>query len=218
MNEDTKNQLVSLNRKVDNYVDSRYSNLGGVIRNKISDYLKVGLSIEFNESKRAALDKSIIEIRSKLSRNPDSQITMERLQSEIDHYKELYELFASHSQYAVIDQSAKQVEAEAKYRIVRPASLPFEPESPNQKKLFILGFILGIVIGSGAILLIEILDNSYKKVEDVEESLNIKVLGTIPRMDLPFTSTFKTNIPVIAGAVIIFLLSGAIVYFKFFRG
>jgi capsular polysaccharide biosynthesis protein len=43
-----------------------------------------------------------------------------------------------------------------------------------------LGAVLGMIIGSAAALLVEMLDNSFKKVEEVEQFLGVPVLATIP--------------------------------------
>ena len=71
-------------------------------------------------------------------------------------------------------------EAQSKYRIMEPASVPLYPVKPNRMKIGMLGLLLGIVIGGGAALLAELLDNSFKKVEDIEQILNLPVLATIP--------------------------------------
>ena len=46
-----------------------------------------------------------------------------------------------------------------------------------------MGIMLGIALGVGAALLFELMDNSFKKVEDVEETLGLKVIGITPKVD-----------------------------------
>jgi capsular polysaccharide biosynthesis protein len=69
----------------------------------------------------------------------------------------------------------------SKYRIVEPAKLPSGPYKPNRKKIALMGVLLGFVIGGAAALLVELLDNSFKKVEDVEDVLGLPVLGVTPK-------------------------------------
>jgi uncharacterized protein involved in exopolysaccharide biosynthesis len=140
---------------------------------------------------------------------------MQRLQSEVDNYKKFYDLFVSHSQNAAINQSAKQVEAKAKYTIIKPASLPLSPESPKRARIFGMGILLGLALGFGAIIIVEMLDNSFKKIEDLTAYLGVPVLGTIPRMDLPYSSPAKKRMPIIVGAGIGFLLIVLIVFLNF---
>ncbi|MEE9554446.1 MAG: Wzz/FepE/Etk N-terminal domain-containing protein [candidate division Zixibacteria bacterium] len=218
LNEEARLLLGATNAKITDHVNERFEGLSVGMRETIAGYLITLLEIDFNREKKTTLDKSIIEIKKRLSRNPDTEITMQRLQSEIDNYRTIYELFVSRAQYAAIHQSAKKVEAEAKYLITKPASLPLGPESPNRKKLVLMGLILGLVLGVGAILLIEMLDNSFKKVEEVEQFLGVNVIGTIPHIDLPFGSSMKKRIPAMVGAGISFLLILLILFLNFKLG
>jgi len=218
LNEEARVLLDEINQKIDNNIDSRFSDKTPQVRHTISDYLNAQIEIDFNRTKKTTLDQSIIEIRNRLSKNPDTEITMQRLQSEIDNYRTLYELFVSRAQYAAINQSAKKVEAEAKYIITKPASLPLSPQSPNKPRLLMIGVILGLALGMAAILIVEILDNSFKKVEDVEKYLGLQVIGTVPRLDLPYDSKFKKKIPVIVGAGVSFILILLIIFLNFKTG
>jgi uncharacterized protein involved in exopolysaccharide biosynthesis len=206
LNEEARNLLTDLNDRIRSYVADNYVDRSVSTRDLISRYLIGALTVEFNLAKRKTLDQSIVQIKSRLSNNPDSEVTLDRLQSEVDNYKTLYELFVRHSQFAAIDQSAMKVEAEARYAIIKPASLPLTPESPNKRRLFLMGIALGLVLGASIIILLEILDNSFRKVEDLEQAMGVRVLGTIPRIRLPYSTGIKRKIPYIIGVSVSFML------------
>lgn len=214
LNEEAKNTLTDLNGKIKDYVEQEYSDKPPAIRDAIGKFLIGNLAIEFNSSKRKTLNQSIVAIKSRLSNNPDSEVTLSRLQSEIDNYKTLYDLFVQHSQFAAIDQSARKIEAEAKYVVVKPASMPLGPQSPDKIKLLLMGIIAGLTFGAGIVIILEILDNSFKKIEEVESFSGLKVLGTIPRLDLPFGSGIKRKIPYIIGAGVSFMLVVWIIFLR----
>lgn len=214
LNEESKNILINLNNRIDAYVESEYSDESPAVRETIGKFISGNLAIEFNRSKRKTLNQSIVKIKTRLSDNPDSEVTLNRLQSEIDNYRTLYDLFVQHSQFAAIDQSARKIEAEAKYVVIKPASLPLGPQSPNKRKLLLMGIIVGLTFGAGIIILFEILDSSFKKIEDIEGYTGMKVLGTIPRLQLPFGSRIKGKVPYIIGASISFVL---VVWILFLR-
>jgi hypothetical protein len=46
----------------------------------------------------------------------------------------------------------------------------------------LLAFLAGPLLGFGAIILAEYLDNSLRTVEEIEHELGLPVLGTIPRL------------------------------------
>ena len=59
----------------------------------------------------------------------------------------------------------------------RPAE---QPSSPNVKRNLLLGFVAGLIVSIGLVLLLEILDERIKRPEDIEEKMNIALLGVVP--------------------------------------
>jgi uncharacterized protein involved in exopolysaccharide biosynthesis len=218
LNQEAKDISVSIKGEIEDYVDRAFSSLPDYGQTDLSRYLMLGVDIEFMQTKSAAMGKSIGKIKSRLSKNPDVEVTLDRLQSEVDRYRELYNLFVQHSQYAAIDQSAKKIEAESKFMIVQPAELPLEPVSPSRVKMLILGVILGIVIGGGIIIILIMLDDSFKNIEDIEGFLGLPVLATIPLLATPYTAKKKERGFVYIGMAISALLMAAIIFMKFKNG
>jgi polysaccharide chain length determinant protein (PEP-CTERM system associated) len=68
------------------------------------------------------------------------------------------------------------------FRIVDHAQLPEKPINADMKKLFVLFIGAGLGIGGGIIFLLEYLDTSFRKPEDLESLLELPVLCTVPRL------------------------------------
>jgi uncharacterized protein involved in exopolysaccharide biosynthesis len=218
LNQEAKNLLAKIEEQIQSHVSAAYSSNPISLRGYIARYVVLGVNIDFLSSKKTALERSVGHIKSRLSRDPDMEVTLHRLQSEVTRYRDLFNLFMQHSQYAAIDQSAKKVEAQSKYMIVQPASVPLSPISPNRKNMALLGLVLGIALGVSVIVLMELLDDSYKTVEQVQESLNILVLATIPRIDTPYTLKKKDRGFIYAGAVVCVILVAAILIMRIRNG
>ena len=62
----------------------------------------------------------------------------------------------------------------------RPAT---SPSSPNIRRNTMIGFLAGAVVMIVAVLLIELLDTRVKRPEDVEDVLQIALLGVVPNLD-----------------------------------
>lgn len=58
--------------------------------------------------------------------------------------------------------------------------LPTAPSGPNRLLYVAIGFILGGIIGVGIIFIFEFLDKTIKTSKDMEQKLNLRVLGIIP--------------------------------------
>jgi capsular polysaccharide biosynthesis protein len=50
-------------------------------------------------------------------------------------------------------------------------------------KIIMMGIMLGLVVGGAATMLVELLDKSFKKVEDIEHYLDLTVLGVTPEIE-----------------------------------
>ena len=64
--------------------------------------------------------------------------------------------------------------------VIDKAELPRAPVSPSLPRNLFLAFALGVAAATGAVWLIELLDDTFKTVEDLEQRLRLPVLGVIP--------------------------------------
>ena len=62
----------------------------------------------------------------------------------------------------------------------RPAT---SPSSPNIRRNTMVGFLAGAVVMVVAVLLVELLDTRVKRPEDIEDVLQIALLGVVPNLD-----------------------------------
>ena len=65
-------------------------------------------------------------------------------------------------------------------RLLDPALVPKAPIRPNRPFNIMLGMVIGLVFGIGLVLLLEVLDNTVKSQEDVEQGLGLPLLGILP--------------------------------------
>lgn len=65
-------------------------------------------------------------------------------------------------------------------QVIDKAELPMYPVSPNKRMNYMVGIILGLVLGVGLVFLIEFLDDTIKTPEDVQKYTGLSVIGTIP--------------------------------------
>lgn len=122
-------------------------------------------------------------LRDRISRLPQYEVQLRNLDNDIVSARQVYEAFKNQVTGSEISQSLVRDEFESKYRVLEPAAVPLSPYKPNKKKITALGFVLGIAIGGAAMFLMELVDKSFRKVEDVEEFIGVPVLATIPKID-----------------------------------
>jgi len=98
------------------------------------------------------------------------------LQREVDTNRQLYDMFFTRLKET--DQ-AKGLETVSS-RIIDRALVPGGPISPNKRMIVVMGVMGGLAFGVAVAILLNLLDNTVRSPEEVEEKLRAKVLGVLP--------------------------------------
>lgn len=114
---------------------------------------------------------------------PDQDMTIARLQQDVDQARALYNSFLQQSASSQITQEFMQSKVSGRFKVLEPANLPRTPGKPNRPVLILLSLVVGGMIGIGLILFAEQHDQSMKNAEEVENLLGLPVLGAIPRVE-----------------------------------
>lgn len=78
---------------------------------------------------------------------------------------------------------SKELISNGNVQVIQKPQLPEHPVSPNKKQNILIAFVLGLVLGVGVVLLIEYLDNTFKSREELEKTLDLPIIGSIPDYD-----------------------------------
>lgn len=78
---------------------------------------------------------------------------------------------------------SKDIIPNGNVQVIQKAQLPERPVSPNKKLNILIAFVLGLMVGVGVVLLLEYLDNTFKSREELEKTLELPIIGTIPDYD-----------------------------------
>jgi capsular exopolysaccharide synthesis family protein len=108
---------------------------------------------------------------------PEKALHLVRLQREVDLQATLYSQLKTKHQETLIQESGQVEEVS----IVRPAVLPDSPFNiPSKLIIVVTGTVMGLILGVVLAFGVEVFDTSMGTIEDVEESLQVPVLGIIP--------------------------------------
>ncbi len=69
-----------------------------------------------------------------------------------------------------------------RFRVIEEAKVPTRPYKPDFRKVALFGFIVATAVGGGLVVLVESLDNSFYKAEDVEQVTELPVIANIPKV------------------------------------
>ncbi len=102
------------------------------------------------------------------------------LRRDYENIKATYDSLLDRQLEANIAVNMEKKQKGEQFRILDPARLPEKPISPDMKKLFLLSLAAGLGIGCGLIFLLEHLNTSFRRPEDVESYLGLSVVATLP--------------------------------------
>lgn len=80
---------------------------------------------------------------------------------------------------ADIERQSDSGSVPVRVTVVKPASLPGTPISPNKKLNLTLGFLVGLLVGVGAAILRDVLDTTVRSAEELSDRHGVPNIGTI---------------------------------------
>jgi len=149
-------------------------------------YLKLTESILKNQSdlqslmaQRQNLKKNLIACRLKLDDLNKSELELNQLQRQIKIEEESYQLYRKKVEENRI-HDAMDTARFANISVIEPALVPLVPKPGRKALKAFMAIILGLTAGLGVAFFREMLDHSVGTADELEASLHVPVLGSIP--------------------------------------
>jgi len=105
-----------------------------------------------------------------------SSFELARLEREVANHQKLYESFLVRFQQANVSEQYDV----SNIHVIDIARVPVKPYKPNRTRFIIIALALGLFMGGLFAFFREYLDNTFKTTEDLENKLNLPMLGIIP--------------------------------------
>jgi len=127
-------------------------------------------------SQLRALRTSQAELEAQIERQSQDLITLQQLTREAEASRILYEYFLARLK----ETSAQQGIQQADSRILSNAVVPRNPSAPRESLILAISGMLGLMLGSGTVLLREARNNSFRSSRELEQHTGYTVMGQIP--------------------------------------
>jgi uncharacterized protein involved in exopolysaccharide biosynthesis len=143
----------------------------------------IDLDIKKLQGEQAGIGGQLNRYRGRIENIPSREQEMASLLREYQKMKESYETLFKKSQAA---QQAENLEIRQKgeqFKIIDPARLPEKPFSPDIPKVLLIGLALCLGCSFGMVIIREQMDTTFHDAGDVEVTVGLRVIATIPRIE-----------------------------------
>ncbi|OGD78514.1 MAG: hypothetical protein A2Y64_05605 [Candidatus Coatesbacteria bacterium RBG_13_66_14] len=137
----------------------------------------LGISIEGAKSKLDETSNSISELTAELSTMPREEMELSIRERKSDVASKIHSLLLERYEEARINESMETGDV----RIIDRAIRPTAPVSPNHASDLLLGLAVGLVIGIGLAMIVEMNDTTVKSADEVTGLTGLSPIGTIPK-------------------------------------
>ena len=128
------------------------------------------------------INVQIDEYQRRVENTPALEQELQSLNREYQNIKDSHDYLFSRKLEANISVNMEKKQKGEQFEIIDRAITPRNPISPNLKIIFLLTVFLGVHLGGGLIFLKDYFDTSLRRSGDIERSLGISVLATIPKI------------------------------------
>lgn len=107
-----------------------------------------------------------------------AEFKLKELQREVESNKALYDTFMKRLKETTATSDMQSVNA----RIADPAVSPESPVRPIKSLVVAVAALLAAIVAIGLTVVLTLLNNTFKRIEDVENALNLPVFGLLPKV------------------------------------
>jgi polysaccharide chain length determinant protein (PEP-CTERM system associated) len=142
--------------------------------------LELEMATKEVERLRAAADL----VEQKLADTPKIAEQLGALETRARQLSDDIKLFSTRQLQAKVQVNVERRQLGEQFRILEAAFPAPTPASPNRLLIIVMGLVVGLAVGTGVAVLAEATDSSFRQVRDVQSTLSMPVLATIPEIVL----------------------------------
>lgn len=135
--------------------------------------------VEIKEREVKEMERLFNEERRRAIEEQEKMIKLSILRREVEANREIYNTLLRETKKIDILKNNNEISI----KLLEEARKPIRPVSPRPLRSGLLGAFTGFITGLIAVFLLETLDVSIKRESEIEESFDVPVLLTIPRIE-----------------------------------
>lgn len=137
------------------------------------------------EDQRTTAEAQLEKLNDTIARTPANSMRLDELQLEYENVQLQYNTAVDRLSRASTGERIELMSRGQRIAVIEPPATPSGPTKPNRKLIAGGGTFMGILLGLGLVVLLEVLNQSIRRPEDLTGKLGITPLATIPYIRTP---------------------------------
>ena len=183
---------------------------------------RAALEVEMAAKEVERLRASADLVEQRLAETPRVAEQLSQLDKRLRQLGDNVKHFSSRQLQAKVQVDVERRQLGEQFRILEAAFPAPTPSSPNRLLIIVMGLIAGLAVGAGGAVLAEATDSSFRQVRDVQSTLSMPVLATIPDIvlesDRAAARRRMVRNAVAASFVVVFCLAGGAITYMYVNG
>ncbi len=150
------------------------------LRQMLAEIESLDRQTVFKEGEEKRLRNEILEYQRRIEAVPGIESEWVALNRDYDTNQTAYKELLTKAEAARVAVNLEEREIGVQFRIIDPAQVPISPVTSIRAAINAGGLLLGLLIGIGVTLFLELRDSSYRSDADVVEVLSLPVLALVP--------------------------------------
>ena len=139
--------------------------------------------MEALRSEIANATRDLTQISTRIEQTPINGIALAAMERDLQNIQNLYSAAVSRLAQARMGERIELSSKGERITVLEAANVPSTPSSPNRPAVMAMGIGMGLGLAAGLFFLLELINQSIRRPVDVERSLEITPLATIPRIE-----------------------------------
>lgn len=148
----------------------------------VASLMNVNFNIKNLTRKQKEITNRIAIFQGRVERIPTREQQMTALVRDYENTTGNYRNLLNKKLDAQLAGNLEKRQKGEQFKVLDPANLPLKPFKPDRNKIILLGLGIGLGSGAGLVFLLEYIDASFRKDEDVYAVLGLPVLVSVPKI------------------------------------
>ncbi len=164
------------------------------------------------EERRAEIRQTIENYEELLTRAPEVEVAYNRIAGALQDARAQRNSLLQKEQSARLSEAIETEERGERFSLIEPANLPGVPEEPDRKLIVLVGLVLGIGAGGGAVAARHLLDDTVSGAGEIAAEIGFEPIGIVPNITTPADRMLRLGRRLTVMAAIVVVAGGGAWY------